>query len=1069
MKISRYAVKHPVVIAMILIALVAFGVYCLLNMGMEFIPDISLPEVEIITIYPGASAEDVETDITKVLEDNLVTLPYFKSMSSQSNNSFSWITIIYQDGVDVYEQLTELRFRLQQLRSSLPDDAHEPTAIVGGATMLPIMQFAVLGGPDTGRITQYINDTLKPKLTRIAGVAGVEMYGAAESRINVKLRMDDVASKGISVLQIYQVLNYSNFTVPLGQADYQSHTINAKYDGTIEDLHELENLPVGMGSDDVMVCLRDIADVSIIYPKASTYSISEGSDLIMVSVTKRAGGNTVRINSEIKKVLETLSEDTDGALSYQIFSDDSKSIRESLSNVLSSGLMGIVIAVVVILLFLNNGRATIVIGASIPLSFLFTFIAMRLFNQTINLITTASFVVALGMVVDASTVMLEQISRHLGRRDISVDDAIILGSDEVGSSIIASAMTTMVVFIPIIFLNGMVGMILNGFATVLVLCIGASLLVAIVVVPFMVKALMSNRNREPRKTAFMKMIDRLEGKYNSALKWSLVNRKYVLFLPIALLLISFVLVLNLGYSFIPSVDTGEYYINFTFPRGYDMEMTKEKTIRASEIVRELQPEVDGIALFVGISDGMGGGITSTPNLSYMYVKLKTDRKRDVHQLINEAQQELSARIPDCTVTTTNGGFDKLVSYISGGGGYKLTLVGTNLLDLYQEGERLRTFLATDPDVTSTEISTNFDELLLTIDMDKTKLNSLGITSYEAGMVSAILFNGVDLGNINLNGDERTSIHLESDIADGYVDTAMLGRIPISTLAGSTVSFEELGNLTIESTVSSIRHTDRSLSVTVGATLVSEDASGVSSRMTSYLASNPLKKGIDTKSSGIIGLIEDSIVAVITAVVIAIFLLYSVMVIQFERFRQPLIIMVSVPFCLIGVIVSLLAFGSSITLMSVVALVALAGTVVNNAIILIDYINQLRDRKRAAVILGVQEDEIDKPGSPYTQETGRGKLLDLAKEEKILAMSIVEGGSSRLRPILITTLTTVVGVIPMALALGEGSELYAAVGQSIAGGLTTSTLITLFIVPVIYYMGEKKALKRKLRRIRSHEK
>ena len=453
MKISRYAVKHPVVIAMILIALVAFGVYCLLNMGMEFIPDISLPEVEIITIYPGASAEDVETDITKVLEDNLVTLPYFKSMSSQSNNSFSWITIIYQDGVDVYEQLTELRFRLQQLRSSLPDDAHEPTAIVGGATMLPIMQFAVLGGPDTGRITQYINDTLKPKLTRIAGVAGVEMYGAAESRINVKLRMDDVASKGISVLQIYQVLNYSNFTVPLGQADYQSHTINAKYDGTIEDLHELENLPVGMGSDDVMVCLRDIADVSIIYPKASTYSISEGSDLIMVSVTKRAGGNTVRINSEIKKVLETLSEDTDGALSYQIFSDDSKSIRESLSNVLSSGLMGIVIAVVVILLFLNNGRDTIVIGASIPLSFLFTFIAMRLFNQTINLITTARFVVALGMVVDASTVMLEQISRHLGRRDISVDDAIILGSDEVGSSIIASAMTTMVVFIPIIFLN----------------------------------------------------------------------------------------------------------------------------------------------------------------------------------------------------------------------------------------------------------------------------------------------------------------------------------------------------------------------------------------------------------------------------------------------------------------------------------------------------------------------------------------------------------------------------------------------------------------------------------------
>ena len=323
---------------------------------------------------------------------------------------------------------------------------------------------------------------------------------------------------------------------------------------------------------------------------------------------------------------------------------------------------------------------------------------------------------------------------------------------------------------------------------------------------------------------------------------------------------------------------------------------------------------------------------------------------------------------------------------------------------------------------------------------------------------------MDLGNVTLNGDERTAIHLESDITDGYVDIATLGRIPITTLAGSTVTFEELGNLDIESTVSSIRHTERSLSVTVGATLVSEDASGVTSRMNSYLAANPLKEGIETKSSGIIGLIEDSLGAVITAVLIAIFLLYTVMVIQFERFRQPLIIMVSVPFCLIGVIVSLLSFGSSITLMSVVALVALAGTVVNNAIILIDYINQLRDRKRAAEILGVDENLRDLPGSGYTQETGRGKLLSIAKEERILALSIVEGGSSRLKPILITTLTTVVGVIPMALALGEGSELYAAIGQAIAGGLLTSTLITLFIVPVIYYMGEKNILKRKKRRM-----
>ena len=393
-----------------------------------------------------------------------------------------------------------------------------------------------------------------------------------------------------------------------------------------------------------------------------------------------------------------------------------------------------------------------------------------------------------------------------------------------------------------------------------------------------------------------------------------------------------------------------------------------------------------------------------------------------------------------------------------------TAIGTDLLELYQEGERLREFLATDPDVTVTSISTDFDELMLTISADNNKLNSLGLTSYEVGMVSAILFNGVDTGNVSIGNEERSNVHICSDITDGFLDAASMGKIPIKTLAGSTVSLEELGDIDITSTVSSIRHTDRALSVTVGATLISEDASGVTLRMYNYLSQNPLKEGIETKSSGIIGLIADSIVPVLTAIAIAIFLLYTVMVIQFERFRQPFIIMLSVPFCLIGVILSLLIFGSTITMMSSIALVALSGTVVNNAIILIDYINQLRDRKRAAIMLGVDESLVDKPGSGYTHEVARGKLIDTASEEKILAMSVVTGSSSRLRPILITTLTTVVGVIPMALALGEGSEIYASVGQSIAGGLLTSTLITLFIIPVIYFIGEKKAIIRKNRRM-----
>lgn len=1059
MKISHFAVKHPVVIAMILIGLIAFGLYCLTGLNMEFIPDISLPEVEIITVYPGASAEDVENDITRVLENDFVTLPNYKSMSSQSTNSMSWISLTYQDDVDVYDQLTELRYRIDSLVDNLPDDAYKPYALVGGATMLPVMQFAIYGGKDVAQITRYINETLTPQITRIPGVAEVSMYGDMVPQIQVKLRMEDVTARGLSVLQVYQVLQYSNTTIPLGTSEYEGHSINVKYNGTVTGLDELGNLPVGMGSDNVMIHLKDIADIDYVYPEPENYIISEGSDLIMVSVTKRASGNTIEINNRIKAILENINNDTDGALNYKIFSDDSKMITNSLKTVLESGILGVVIAVIIIFLFLNNPRATLVIGSSIPLSILFTFIAMKVMGHTINLMTTSSFVVALGMVVDGSIVMLEQISRYLGKEQFTPDEAIFMGSDEVGGSIVASAMTTIVVFLPICFLKGMVGMILTGFATVLLLCIGASLLVSIIVVPFLVKVFMTKRVRRPRETVFLRMYNGLEFGYKKALKWGLVHRGYVIFISIILLVMSLFLVTGLGYSFIPSVDTGEFYINLEFPMGNSLEETKVAAMEAADKVRELVPENDGIALFVGMSDAMGGNFTSHPDNAYMYVKLQGGKRRNVHDIILDVQKNLSGSIPGCSVTTTNGGFDKLVSYISDGGGYKLILVGTDLDLLYRTGEELRQVLANDPDVTATSINTDFSELILDVDMDQDKLNSLGITSYEAGMISAILFNGVDVGNLTLSDGSRDTIRLSSDINDGMIDQTVLGRIPVSTLAGSTITFQELGDLVVESTVSSIHHTDRAISVTVGATLVSEDTSGVTSRMNAYLAENPLPNGVDTENGGIMGLIMDSLGSVSTALIIAVFLVYAVMVIQFERFRQPFIIMVSIPFCLIGVIVSLLVFKSSMNLMGAVSIIALAGIVVNNAIILVDYINQLRDRKRASLIYGVDEDLVDKPGSGYTQEEGRGKLLDYDTERRILALSVVQGGSSRLRPILMTTLTTLFGVLPMALAIGEGSELYACVGQAIAGGLLTSTLITLFIVPIIYYTGESRILEK----------
>ena len=1033
MKIASYAVKHPVVIGMLVIALVAFGFYCIFGMNLEFLPDISLPEVEVITIYPGASAEDVEKDITRILEDDFATLPNYKSMTSQSMNSMSWITITYSDGVDPYEQLTDLRYRISQLKDDLPEDAQEPVSIVGGATMLPIMTFAIKGGSDTSRIMDYVEDTLKPRLTRIEGVSEISVYGATDLEIQVKLRMDDIQSKGVSVLQIYQVLNYSDKSIPLGNASYNGKTINVKYDGSIEDTEQLRQLPVGATSDGTIIRLRDVADVEYGYKKQEVRIMDQSSNVIMVTVSKRASGNTVKICRQIRSVLDGIPEDTDGALSCKIFSDDSKSVRNSLLNVLESGILGVLIAVAVIFLFLNDARSTLVIGISIPLSVLFTFIAMKLTGSTINLMTTASFVVALGMIVDGSICMIEQISRYLGKDGFTTLQAIERGSSEVGPSITASVLTTVVVFLPICFLKGIMGMILTGFAQVLIFCMLASLLVSVVVVPWLMSLITMIQEKKREKTFFMKWIDSLEKLYRRSLSWSLKHRTYVILLPVFMLVLAAGMVGGLGYSFIPSVDTGEFYINLQLPEGYDLERTQEKVMQARAMVENLVPEQDGIAVYLGMDTSMGSSITASPNKAYIYVMLNNGKRRSVQDIVVQVQKELSASIPDVEVTVTNGGFDRLVSYISDGGGYKLKLVGTDLRALYNYASLIREELEKDSSVMQTEIDTDFSQMLLSIDMDRDSLSAQGITSYEAGMICAILFNGVELG-------EHTRFFLSSDITEGGIDLQMLNRISVSTAAGGNISFADLGDLKLDKTVSSIKHSERAVTVTVGATLISEDTSKVNERITSWLEKNPLPDGISTESAGIMGLIEDSIDDMSVALVIAVFLVFSVMVIQFERFKQPFIIFLSIPFCLIGVIVSLLVFGSSMTLMGAVSLIALAGIVVNSAIILIDYMNQIRDRKTA---------ELDNP--------------DVQTRIRILYESVEEGGSSRLRPILMTTLTTIVGMLPMALAVGEGSELYASVGQAIAGGLLVSTAITLFLVPVLYYVFEKREIYKKERR------
>lgn len=1062
MNLSEFSIKHTAVIGMLLIMLLVFGVFCYTKLNVEFMSDMSLPEVEVLTIYPGADASTIESDVTRILEDDFVTLPNYKSMKSTSSAGLSWITINYKDSVDPYDQLQELRYRIDSLVSSLPEGiSGKPIAIVGGAAMIPVIEVAVIGGSDIGSITGYLSDEIRPLLTRIDGVSDVTVSGSDELGVDIVLRLEDLASRQISVLSVYQSLKASNVSLPLGQADSQRKTVALNYDGRLKSLDDIRSLPVGSSSEGVVIRLGDVADVSLRYPVSDLRISVDGQEAVLISVSKRSDANSLKVASAVKAVLSQMEADSGGALSAHVFYDNSKSIKTSLSSVISSGLLGVLMAIFVIFLFLNDFKATLVIAMSIPLCILFTLIGMYITGQSINLVTITGLVVALGMVVDGSIVMLEQSYRYIRRKDYGLSEGLLRASGEVSGSIFASTMTTVVVFVPMLFLSGIMGMITLSFSITLLLCMTSSLLVAVLVVPFLLKVILRHNRFSTASSAFLRWLDKIEASYKRALEWCLGNRVYVVLVSVFLFALSLQLVFSLGYTFIPSVDTGDFTVDLVYPEGYTKEQNRQRTDQLQAILEEQVPEIETLVMYSGKASGLFSlGSVSSRNVSASLVLVpKKDRSRTVQEIIPALQEALASRLSDCTINVKNGGFDSLLGYASGGGGYQLKLVGNDLDALYRQALKIESELKSDPNVLAASIDTSFDAVSYTLAMSHDYLSAMGISSYEAGMTSAILFYGVDVGSY-LSGQEALKMHLHGNMEGRSLDESLLASLKAtSSAAGASASFADLGSFSRTSAVSSISHTDRTKTITVEATLVSEDAASVVHHTSEYLESNPLEPGIELRSGGTMSLIEDSLGSAALVLAIAVFLVYSVMVMQFERFSQPLLIMGCVPFCVAGVVVGLLLFGSTFSLMSFLSVVSLAGTVVNNGIMLVDYMNLLRDRKRSAIIAKVDEDLIDSPRSSLTSEIGQGRNLDAASEREILYESVAEGSSSRLRPILMTTLTTMFGVVPMSLASGEGAELYAPVGQAIAGGLLTSTLITLFLIPVLYSMVENSKIRK----------
>ena len=1060
MKITRYAVRHPVYITMLLIALVLFAILSISSMNTEFISGMNLPTVIVYAIYPGASAEEVERGVIDVLEDDFATLPDFSSMTSNAYSSVGVVQIQFADGVDVYDQVDEVRNRIRQLSDSLPDGLQgEPSVIVGGTEMLPMFTFTVEGGEDLASVTEYINDTLKPMITQLEGVSGVSVSGGSEREVVITLDTDELKSRSISPAAVYQVLSYSNTNLPLDMTTYEGKSSSLRFDAQFESLDDIRNLAVGADADGNIIRLSDVADVEIIAAEPETTIKNDGKNIVLVDVTKRSDGNTMAISGWVKDILEEQEAGMNGAVHFNIIADDARTISASLEAVINSGIMGVIVAILVIFFILGNVQATLTIAISMPLSVFFTFIAMSVSGISISLMSISGMVVALGAIVDGSIVMLEQVYKHWqtkknGRFLYTVSESIFKSADEVGSSILGSTITTVIVFVPILFVGGLGGQIMHDVALTFMYALSASCIVAIVIIPYLLKKFLKEDRKDMKENVITRSVDRLTNLYGKAVGWTLKNRKFVILMSLVILIVTVWAVVQLGIAFIPSTDNSEFYINLYFPSGYTQDKSEAEIDKAEQTVRAVIPEVQTIVTTVGSTSGLSfSSNTYSGNIRVILPPVaQRDKDRDIHTLMNEVKLALDSTMVDCQVEVLNGGFDNLVSYVTGGGGYGITLVGEDMDTLYSDAVRIKQHLESDPEVLSVTMDSSYDAYSTVIDASNELLSSLGIMGYEAGTTTAILFNGMDCGIYTAPDGERYDIRLESSVAGEPVTMDTLENLEIISQSGIKVNYASVADLAVENTISQINHTDRANTITLSAAITGESSSSIQERLDEYLDEYPLSSGVSTQTGGVGELIQDTMGPLILAMLIGFFLVFMVMVFQFERFSQPLLVMLTIPFCFIGVALGLLAFNSTLNILSMLGVITLGGTAVNNGIILYDYINMIIKRKRTSA---VEEKENIKADEDTVIE-GR---LTYEEEREILSSSIVESAQNRLKSILMTTLTTMMGVVPMAVATGEGSEIYASLGQAIAGGLFATTLISLFVLPVLYYTLERRRIRR----------
>ncbi|HVG69816.1 MAG TPA: efflux RND transporter permease subunit [Vicinamibacterales bacterium] len=1032
MSIPRLAIQRPVTMFMLSAVVTLLGLISLTRLPVDLMPEFQQPTLNIRTSYAGVGPLEMEELITRPIEQAVGAVPGLTRIESSSSEGNSQVQLNFEWGSNLAESADEVRTRMDRVRGRLPEDADPPTIQKFDPSQLPVAQIGIEGDYDPVTLREIAQNEIAPRFERIDGVAAVNVNGGLRRQIHVDLSKEKITALNLSVTQVVSSLRQENQNTPLGEIYQGDATFLVRSQGQFQSVEDIRNLVV-MTRQGVPVYLRDIADVKDTTEQRRNFMRINGRPGIQIQVQKQSGKNTVEVAKLVHAEVARVNNEVPG-LRMTVVQDNSRFISRAIHNVQEHAMVGGILVVLIIFAFLRDFRSTLIVSTSIPVSVIGTFALLYFGGFTLNTMTFGGLALGIGMIVDAAIVVLENTHRHLhmGKDRMT---AAIDGSEEVWSAILASTLTHIAVFLPLLFLSGTASIMFTQLSVVVMFSLIMSLFVAVTIVPVLCSRWLKTPDEEAAATGIMARFYRLSERflegmdegYRKAIHVALQHRPTVIVSAAALVVLAAVLYPRVGTELVTQTDEGEVNINVELALGTRIEPTEQALLTVETRVKELVPEATTIITQGGGggNNWQGGGGNTSRGQIRLILKPRDERTRTNEQVAIDLRRQLAGILPGVVVRANpSGGNNQIMRFLSGGGTnnqgqasrLQLEIRGHDLDDARRVAQDARELMENTPGIADVSLSREDGRPEIAIRVDRPKAAMLGMSVQSVASTIQTNVAGTTAAQFRERGNEYpVVVRLREADREEISD---VGDVLLSTPTGQVVPAKNILQVSREAGPTQIQRKNMERVTRVNAEIeipLSEAVKAVQARLNQIRVPPDFSVGFGSE-------LEEqarSFAQLRTVLILAILLVYAVMASQYESLRDPFIIMFSVPVAAIGVVGSLLLTNTSFSMQAYIGIIMLAGIVVSNAILLVDYINTLRRRD----------------GMPLRE-------------------AVELGGRTRLRPILMTSIATMLGLVPMAIGLGEGGELQAPLARVVIGGLLTSTLVTLVLVPAVYTLFEE---------------